>query len=269
VDDPTLADLEHENFVAAGMAIAAGVPGSLVRLDGGIALIATGLPIRFFNQVVVVAPSPDAEALRTAVDAVRERHSRFVVLLRRGIDSALVPDMATLGLVESSSSGPMPGMALHPLPDVPPTLTGPEDHEIRLVADLAGLVDHRGTAAAGFGMPDAVADMAMHDGLLERADCAIYVGYSAGMPVTTGLAIRTGRTIGVYNIATIEAARRRGLGSLMTARITADGRANGCDVAILQASEMGLSIYERLGYRTVVEYDGYVEPEGEPSTEPT
>jgi hypothetical protein len=57
VDDPTLADLEHENFVAAGMAIAAGVPGSIVRLDGGIALIATGLPIRFFNQVVVVAPS--------------------------------------------------------------------------------------------------------------------------------------------------------------------------------------------------------------------
>jgi GNAT superfamily N-acetyltransferase len=117
-------------------------------------------------------------------------------------------------------------------------------------------------------MPDAVADMAMHDGLLERADCAIYVGYSAGAPVTTGLAIRTGRTIGVYNIATIEAARRRGLGSLMTARITADGRAKGCDVAILQASEMGLSVYERLGYRTVVEYDGYVEPEGEPSAEP-
>ena len=118
-------------------------------------------------------------------------------------------------------------------------------------------------------MPDAVADTVMHDGLLERADCAMYVGYSDGGPVTTGLAIRTGRTIGVYNIATIEAARRRGLGSLMTARITADGRANGADVAILQASEMGRSVYERLGYRTVVEYDSYVEPEGETSTEPS
>ena len=269
MDDPTLADLEHENFVAAGMAIAAGVPGSLVRLDGGIALIATGLPIRFFNQVVVVAPSPDGGALRAAVDAMRERDSRFVVLLRRGIDSALVPDMATLGLVGSGGSGPMPGMALHPIPDGSPTVSGPEDHEIRLVADLAGLVDHRRTAAAGFGMSDALMAMTIHDGLLERADCAIYVGYSDGAPVTTGLALRTGRTIGVYNIATIEAARRRGLGSVMTARITADGRANGCDVAILQASDMGLSVYERLGYRTVVEYDSYVEPDGEPSTEPT
>ena len=33
-------------------------------------------------------------------------------------------------------------------------------------------------------------------------------------------------------------------------------RAAGCDVAILQASEMGRPIYERLGFRTVVEYDG-------------
>jgi GNAT superfamily N-acetyltransferase len=263
----SLAAREHENFVAAGMAIAAGVPGSLVRIDGGVALIATGLPIRFFNQVVIQASKPDADAVRSAVDAMRERDARFVVLLRRGIDTALVPEMATLGLVGSAGSGPMPGMALHPLSGGPPTLPGPEEHEVRLVEDVAGLVDHRRTAAAGFGMPDAVADLAMHDGLLERADCAIYVGYSDGTPVTTGIGIRTGRTIGVYNVATIEAARRRGLGSLMTARIASDGRASGCDVAILQASEMGLSVYERLGYRTVVEYDSYVEPDGEPLTQ--
>ena len=36
--------------------------------------------------------------------------------------------------------------------------------------------------------------------------------------------------------------------------------ADGCDVAILQSSEMGRPIYERLGYRTVVEYDGWIDP---------
>jgi predicted GNAT family acetyltransferase len=65
----------------------------------------------------------------------------------------------------------------------------------------------------------------------------------------------------VYNVSTIPPFRRRGYGAAMTARIAADGVAVGGDVAILQASEMGYPVYERMGYRTVVEYMGYVEPE--------
>lgn len=38
-----------------------------------------------------------------------------------------------------------------------------------------------------------------------------------------------------------------------------DGAADGCDVAILQATDMGRPIYERLGFRTVVQYVGYVD----------
>ena len=78
-------------------------------------------------------------------------------------------------------------------------------------------------------------------------------------PVVSGLRWQTGRTVGVYSIATVGAARRRGYGAAMTARIVADGVAAGCDVAILQASEMGRPIYERLGFRTVVHYRSYTE----------
>ncbi len=44
------------------------------------------------------------------------------------------------------------------------------------------------------------------------------------------------------------------------ARVVADGVVEGCDVAALQASEMGRPIYERLGFRTVVRYAAYVDP---------
>jgi predicted acetyltransferase len=71
---------------------------------------------------------------------------------------------------------------------------------------------------------------------------------------------RTGRTIGVYSIATIPSARRHGYGAAMTARVVADGARDGCDVAILQASPMGRPIYERLGFRTVVTYDAFTNP---------
>jgi hypothetical protein len=48
----------------------------------------------------------------------------------------------------------------------------------------------------------------------------------------------------------------------MTERIAADGAAAGCDVAALQATPMGLPTYLRLGYRTVVEYVWYWDPDG-------
>ena len=84
------------------------------------------------------------------------------------------------------------------------------------------------------------------------------MGYADGDPVVCGLGWRTGRTIGVYSIATVPSARRRGYGAAMTARVVADGADAGCDVAALQASEMGRPIYERQGFRTVVRYVAYV-----------
>jgi GNAT superfamily N-acetyltransferase len=111
-------------------------------------------------------------------------------------------------------------------------------------------------------MPVARLEAIVTPKLVGSPAASLYVGYTDGVPVSTGLGYRTGRTIGVYNIATLESARRRGYGAAMTMRIVEDGAAAGCDVAILQASDMGKPIYERLGFRTVVEYFAYGEPEG-------
>ena len=59
-------------------------------------------------------------------------------------------------------------------------------------------------------------------------------------------------------MSTVPAARRRGYGEAMTARVVADGIAAGCDVAVLQASEAGRPIYERLGFQVNVRYYAYV-----------
>jgi GNAT superfamily N-acetyltransferase len=245
-------------LVAAGETMA---DGRVSRLPG-VTAVGTGLPILLFNQVLVdggATPDGVAASIRAAVEIFRAQHKPYAVTLRGGIDDPYRPLLGELGLEPLDTSPWMPGMALHPLP-APGGTALPAGHEIRRVVDEAGLGHHMDMLAAGFGMPREWAEAFLTDEVSRRPEVAIYVGYQDGQPVTSGLGLRTGTTIGIYNIATVESARRRGYGAAMTMRIVDDGGAEGCEVAILQASEMGQPVYERLGFRTVVEYFGYVEP---------
>jgi hypothetical protein len=271
VDELVLATVEHENMIETMVASARGAPGALVRRADGVAMFATGLPIELFNQVIVengnAAPAAVTAAIAANVATMRERGETFLVSLRRGTDDAYLPLMVELGLTVPPDAAAMPGMALHPIRtagDLPGATLVHDGHEIRLVSDAAGMDDHLRTCALGFGMPEAILRSFISADLWREPGRAVYVGYVAGEPVTTALGVRTGNTIGVYNIATVGSARRRGYGAAMTLRVAADGAAAGCDVAILQASEMGRPIYERLGYRTVVEYDWYLDSVGSP-----
>jgi len=136
----------------------------------------------------------------------------------------------------------------------PPRIPG---FEIHRVMDAAGLDAHRRIVTDGFGSPPEVALGTTCAELLQRPECVAYVGYADGTPVVSGLGWRTGRTIGVYAIATVPAARRHGYAGAMAARVVTDGVAAGCDVAALQASVPGRPIYERLGFNVAVTYLAY------------
>lgn len=262
MDPFDLAAREHENMIAMFSGMASSAPGCVIRRDRGVAQFLTPLPIRLFNQVLIDDEGADPEALAAAVRLSRERRVPYVVNLRDGIDDRWVPRVRDLGLVELAPEPWMPGMAAHPLP-APGSLPPPAGHEIRRATDLDGIRDHIAAGSAGFGMPVEWFETVLGEATLADPGIAIYAGYTDGVPVTAGAGYRTGSTIGVYNIATVESARRKGYGAAMTMRIVDDGVAAGCDVAVLQSSDMGYPVYERLGFRTVVEYRGWVEPEPE------
>jgi GNAT superfamily N-acetyltransferase len=260
VDRAVLARLEHENMIVADMLAARQVPGAFVQRAGGLAVFATGLPLRLFNQVVVDdAAAVVPGAIEAAVARPRARGDRFVVNLRATTDDASIPTVIALGLRPISPAPWMPGMTLHPLPPAGRTAV-PAELVIRRVIDAAGVADHHAAAAAGFDMAVEWLAAIITVELAGHPDAAVYAGYLDGRPVVAGLGIRSGRTIGVYDIATAPDARGRGYGAAMTMRIVDDGATAGCDIAALQASEMGRPLYERLGFRTVVEYVGWVDP---------
>jgi predicted acetyltransferase len=84
-----------------------------------------------------------------------------------------------------------------------------------------------------------------------------YVGYLNDDPVATASLIAAGGAAGIYNVATVIAARRRGIGAVMTAWAVRAGAARGMQVATLQASNMGRPVYERLGFEVVCDFVPY------------
>ena len=59
------------------------------------------------------------------------------------------------------------------------------------------------------------------------------------------------RLAGIFSVATLEPARGRGFGTIVTQAAMAAARTTGTRVVVLQASDMGRRVYERLGFDTV------------------
>lgn len=231
------------NFVAAIRLMAEVAPGGVVEFLGPMTIAITGLPGSFFNATWVLEPI-DAATLDGAVQRLRSTGLPFVVHLRDDL-----PDRDSYtektGL---SDEGVLPCFAMEPGP-IPPA---PDDLEIqRVVAgEWEAFMD---VTAEGFGMPRQLLDMLYTPPMLDRPDVRAYLGYVSGRPVATSVSIRTGRTLGVYSIATIPEARGHGYGSALTWELMRDAEP-GWDVAVLQASEMGRPVYERMGFQLVREF---------------
>jgi GNAT superfamily N-acetyltransferase len=252
-----LVALEHENWIAYVTGVVTCTSRAVVTRANGVVSVMTGLPMDWFNQVLIEGEEATPTSVLAGVAQAREGGHHFVVRLREGIDDRFIPTLIQAGLAPAGEETSTPGMVAFPIDlDAIAKQSVPELN-IQQVTDAAGIDAHRQTATAGFGAEPALAEGSVCANLLDRPDCVVYVGYADGDPVVSGLGWRSGRTIGVYSIATIAPARRRGYGAAMTARVVADGALAGCDVAALQASEMGRPIYERLGFRTVITYDAY------------
>jgi GNAT superfamily N-acetyltransferase len=251
---------EHENWIAYLTGVVTCSGRAKVMRGGGVVTILTGLPFDWFNQILIEREGATPAGVLAGVARARERSPSFVVRLREGLDDRFIATLTRAGLASAREDATTPGMVAFPIDhDAIASHASPE-LEIRRVTDLAGIDAHRKVVTDGFGSDPAVALGTACVDLLDQPDCVVYVGYAGGDPVVSGLGWRTGRTIGVYSIATMASARRRGYGAAMTAHVVADGLVTGCDVAALQASEMGRSIYQRMGFRTVVRYATYMDP---------
>ena len=227
------AALEHENWIAYLTNVVRCTDSARVHREGGAVTILSDIPFDWFNQVLVERPDATPAGLLAGVERGLGHAAGYVVRLRDGTDDRFIPNLTRAGLVAADEASTTPGMVAFPInrdaiADAiePNRLAG---FEIYRVIDAVGLDDHRKVVTEGFGSPPAVALGTTCAELLDRPESVVYVGYAGGAPVVSGLGWRSGRTIGVYAIATLPTARHRGYGAAMTARVVRDGLAAGCD----------------------------------------
>jgi predicted GNAT family acetyltransferase len=75
--------------------------------------------------------------------------------------------------------------------------------------------------------------------------------------VATAIAFDYHGDCGLFNVSTIETARRRGLGTALTARHLYDAVARGCTTASLQSTAMAERLYAAAGFRDLGRFIEY------------
>ena len=124
---------------------------------------------------------------------------------------------------------------------------------IERVRDEQDLIYWTRTLAAGFGEGEReatwVGEMYRRIGLGDQLPWRHYLGRLHGVPVATASLFLGAGVAGIYFVFTVEEARRQGIGAAITHAALRDARALGYRVGVLGASELGYSVYQRLGFQ--------------------
>lgn len=232
-------------LVAARAWLADRVPGGWSRrVDGAVAAV-TGIDVHTLNGVWL--PTTDLTAVPSLLGEVAATGLPHNVQFPTGADASR---SALTGLVRDDD---VPLMVL----EAAPRAASPGALVIRRLAP-AEAPRHAEVAARGFGAPVEIFAALTSPPVSDESALAFYVGEIDGVPVVTGLGVRLGDSVGIFNVATPPEHRRRGYGAALTARIVADARADGAGWAWLQSSDDGLGVYERLGFETVATWECWI-----------
>jgi GNAT superfamily N-acetyltransferase len=103
-----------------------------------------------------------------------------------------------------------------------------------------------------FGMPE---------GLLAGGDLSAFAIVSArvaGRPVSTAMAFDHDGDCGIYNVGTLEHARRRGIATALTSWHLRAALDRGCRTASVQSTPMAEHVYAAAGFRDLGRFLEYV-----------
>ena len=219
-----------------------------------------GVPYPWFNAVLARRAGNDGDRLRvqTAIEYFRSKQiGPFVWWLAPGIvradwESILTP----LGFGYSDDT---PGLAADLSALNENIQTPPSGFQMLIVDNEDILKTWVATFVKGYGLPavfyEIVYQLVLNFGFDQPS--RNYVGLLDGNPVATSNVFFGAGVVGIQMVATLPEARGQGIGAAITLQPLLDARKLGYRAGILQSSDMGLSVYKRLGLKHLCQMENF------------
>lgn len=234
--------------IAAYARVSLGRRGRGLLDDGGVVACAGSSPSAgpYTNHGVRVDPSVDASVAfeRMAVFFAALGHG-FAVTTDGSGDGDLVDVLQAHGATVCSPR-PAPGMVVEA-----PVDPSPAASSVSVVDDPVVLDELCEVVGVAYGFGPGIRGILGAWPIDASARC--FVARDAARIVATAIAVDD-VVGGIYMVATLPEARRRGFGEAVTAAATNSLFDDGASAVVLQASAMGEPIYERMGFRTFTTY---------------
>jgi ribosomal protein S18 acetylase RimI-like enzyme len=259
---PALADAHDTNFADFSTSYARR-PGSDLERDTSFDRAIIDLPALPYNGVFR-SNLPRADIARVAAETITLAKRRRVPVAWRVTPTTPPHTAAALDAVGWHAERHVPVMAKELEATTPWTRPGVTVEEVT----SAGLSEWSRVVAVSFGCPDEfVEGPASYDrdaGLPGETALRRFLLRVDGEPVASS-AILPGPSgsglAGVFSVGTLERVRGQGLGTMVTQAAMDAARESGARVAVLQASEQGRRVYERLGFDTVADIGVHIPEE--------
>ncbi len=264
-----LGEAVEENLHALFRAMATALPGAEIRETATHSFHHAFPTNPMFKGVWAtrLAPGQVDDVLDEALAWFREREAPYPFwwtgpgtapadlgarLQARGLlDMAEQQEALARGIQQTARGAPDMAADLHRV-DETVLATVPPGFVVEEIADEAGLLDFKAVFVESYEIPEwagqawVEATRAMGIG---RTPWRLFVGRLDGRPVATNMLFNGAGVASVYAVATVPAARGQGIGAAITLAPLLLAREEGYRHAVLFSTEMGVGVYERIGFR--------------------
>jgi GNAT superfamily N-acetyltransferase len=251
--DRVVADRIAAGMVAAWEARVSHIEGHALYEHDGIVTALSGLPDPELSVALVEHEPSDPVGALSRAEWWFDRHGgQLGIDVELGRHPSVDRALQTIGL-SLVASRPAMALAIADLEPARPV----EGLAVSRVASERELAELVRIETLGFGTAPDVAARILGPSALERSDVRLFLARLDGEAVGMAYVHVHERALGVFGVATVPERRRRGIGTAVTDHALRMSSPD-ADLAWLQPSDMGRSVYEAMGFRAISEWQVWI-----------